>query len=217
MALKPLSAGSRCSTPQPREFPQSVPPAHPVQRVAAWLAVDVAIAPAFVLLLGGQTGGVDAVDATMARPPGPPPAALAAPARLACPAPQATTVVEGNDNGYYVVVDEVGNEAGSGSAIRPVSGPDDFGVLVQGRAAAGTITVSVALDNRTAAAVRFPGGLAVSVPITKDGMAWRTLQLTDPAVTELAPGASVSLSATTEAEGPGQYVFAASVETQRGT
>jgi hypothetical protein len=90
-------------------------------------------------------------------------------------------------------------------------------VIVRGRAAAGIITVSVTLENRTTAAVGFPGGLAVSVPITRDGTAWRTVQLTDPALTGLAPGASASLSATTETEGPGQYVFAASVEMERGT
>jgi hypothetical protein len=188
-----------------------------VQRAAAWaLAVGVAIVSAFLLLLRDPNGGVDGTGETIARPPGTPDA-LAAPALLAAPTLQATTVVEVNDNGYYVVVDERGNEAGSGSAIRPLPGPDDFGVIVRGRAAAGIITVSVTLENRTTAAVGFPGGLAVSVPITRDGTAWRTVQLTDPALTGLAPGASASLSATTETEGPGQYVFAASVEMERGT
>jgi hypothetical protein len=163
------------------------------------LAFGIAIAPALLLL---------------ARPPGPP-AAAATPDTPASPSPKTTTVVETSDNGYYVVVDEAGNEVGAASAIGPVTRTDDFGVMVQGRAAAGIITVSVTLENRTPAAVAFPGGLSVSVPITRDGTAWRTLRIDDPAVTELAPGASLSCSATTEAEGPGQYVFAASVETQR--
>lgn len=217
MGLKPLPTGTAPLHSSPSGASARRAPLHHVQRAAAWaLAVGVAIVPALLLLLRDPNGGVDVIDATIARRPGPP-AASAAPALFASTALQATTLVEVNDNGYYVVVDELGNEAGSGSAIGPVTGTDDFGVIVQGRAAAGIITVSVTLENRTTTTVAFAGGLAVSVPITRDGTAWRTVQLTDPAVTELAPGASVSLSAATEAEGPGQYVFAASVETQRGT
>jgi hypothetical protein len=238
MRLKPLRAGAGSRVLARR---LSV---HPVQRAAWSLAVGVAMAP--VLLPTGDVDVLEetisnppvAAASLPATPDLGQPASFAgsvliapsrtgvnetatgastAPAALASCARHPTTVVETNDNGYYVVVDEVGNEAGAGSAIGPVTGTDDFGVIVHGRAAGGLITVSVTLENRRTSRVSFPGGLAVNVPITRDGAPWRTVLLTDPAVAELAPGGAGSLSTTTEAEGPGQYVFAASVEMQRGT
>ena len=133
---------------------------------------------------------------------------LSSPARL---------VTERNDNGYFIVIDQAGNEVGSGSAIQLSNGGDDVHVEVSASLVpGGALKVDATMANASQSVLEFHGGLRMTVTVTRDQAPWRTAEIADPGVTTLAPGQSFAGHATLPgAQGPAQFVFAVSVNTWR--
>jgi hypothetical protein len=136
-----------------------------------------------------------------------------APAPASEPAP-ARTVVETNDNEAMVVVDADGQPSASLSATELRDGADEIRLYAYGDVSAGVLTVEVELTNGSAGTIAFPGGVRAQVTVTRDGVAWRTLELSDASIAGLAPGGALTLHATVPGvDGPAAYGFGASVET----
>jgi hypothetical protein len=133
---------------------------------------------------------------------------LSSPARL---------VTEENDNGYFIVIDQAGNEVGSGSAIQVSNDGDDVRVEVSASLApGGVLRVDATMANASRSVLEFHGGLRMAVRVTRDQAPWRTAEIADPNVTTLAPGQTFAGHTTlTGAQGPAQFVFAVSVNTWR--
>lgn len=175
---------------------------------------------------------LDAVPTTGAAPTTPPPApatstvvthpsasSQAAPAPTTPPAlttrapapatPVGEAVTPGTyhelpDTGNYIVIG--GTPGGAeGSGTTEGNGPERlrFAVSVGGGDDGGT--VGARLVNVSGRTMRFPGGVHVTAEITKDGHPWRTFDLVDGAITELAPGQEASVGTSFAFDGPGQY------------
>ncbi|MGH2720756.1 MAG: hypothetical protein ACRDJO_04025, partial [Actinomycetota bacterium] len=131
------------------------------------------------------------------------------------PAAPARTVVETNDNEAVVVVEAGGEPSASLSATSVLrEGADEIRLYVYGDVAAGVLAVEVELTNGSAGTIAFPGGVRAQVTITRDGVAWRTLELQDASIGELAPGGALTLHATVPgADGRAAYGFGVSVGT----
>ena len=116
------------------------------------------------------------------------------------------TYAERSDNGAFVTL-EAGRVTEAGSALRQGDSPERLGLTVgwsplDGRA-------SARLHNTSGVPLDLPGGLAVTVRITRDGAPWRELVVSDPSVSTLAPGASVSAAGPGVAppDGDGTYAY----------
>jgi hypothetical protein len=133
---------------------------------------------------------------------------LSSPARL---------VPETNDNGYFIVIDQAGDEVGSGSAIQVSKEGDDVHVEVSASLApGGVLKVDATMANASQSVLEFHGGVHMAVTVTKDQVPWRTAEIDDARVTSLAPGQTFSGQTTlTGAQGPAEFVFAVSVDTWR--
>jgi hypothetical protein len=129
----------------------------------------------------------------------------------------ARPVTETNDNGYFVVIDQEGNEVGSGSATRMSTDADDIRVEVSASLApGGVLRADVTVANASPNVLEFHGGVRAEVTITRDEIPWRTAEITDPSVTTLSPSETFEGHATIEgAEGPAQFVFSVALDTWR--
>ncbi|MGH2689398.1 MAG: hypothetical protein ACRDKW_11400 [Actinomycetota bacterium] len=183
-------------------------PAAPVDDGGAGVAATMTVAqaaPAPVVLSPGPVPEASAATPTAPAEEAPP----------AAPAPTLRTVVETNDNEATVFVDADGGLSASLSATDELRDEaDDVRLYAYGDVSAGVLTVEVELANGTGGTIAFPGGVRAQVTITRDGAPWRTLELSDPSVTGLAPGSSLTLHATVPgADGPAGYGFGVSIET----
>jgi hypothetical protein len=131
------------------------------------------------------------------------------------PAPGGRTVVETNDNEAMVFVDADGEPSASLSATEELRDEaDEVRLYAYGDVSAGVLALEIELTNRAAGPIAFPGGLRAQVTVTRDGVAWKTLEVSDPTIVQLAPGGTLTLHATVPgAGGPAAYGFAVSVET----
>jgi hypothetical protein len=129
----------------------------------------------------------------------------------------ARLVTETNDNGYFIVIDQAGNEVGSGSAIQVSKEGDDVHVEVSASLApGGVLKVDATMANASQNVLEFHGGVHMVVTATRDQAPWRTAEIDDASATTLAPGETFAGHATlTGAEGPAEFVFAVSVDTWR--
>lgn len=145
------------------------------------------------------------------------------PAAPPSPSPTSPTrrrglVTEANDNGYFIVIDQAGNEVGAGSAIQLSKDVvDDVHVEISaGLAPGGVLMATVDMRNDSPDALEFPEGVRMVVTITRDGSPWRTVEIADATVTKLPPGGTFTGRATVSgAEGPAELVFAVSIDTWR--
>lgn len=131
------------------------------------------------------------------------------------PGPEpARTVMETNDNEAMVVVDADGEPSASLSATELRDGADEIRLYAYGDVSAGVLTLEIELTNGSIGAIAFPGGVRAQVTVTRDGVAWRTLEAADASIAGLAPGGALTLHATVPgADGPATYGIGASVET----
>jgi hypothetical protein len=129
----------------------------------------------------------------------------------------ARLVTETNDNGYFIVIDQAGEEVGSGSATQIPEEGDDVRVEVWASLApGGALRVDATMANASQSVLEFHDGLRIVVKVTREGAPWRTVEVADPDVVELAPGQTVSGQATvTGLQGPAEYVLSATVDTWR--
>lgn len=109
-------------------------------------------------------------------------------------------------------VDPRDEVAGSAAVV----GPDDGVVLtVSGSAQGDRAVVRATVENATDGAIVFPDGLSVRVSVEHDGRAWRTLEVSDPAVTGLGAGERASVSTEVGLDEPGEYELAGEVRYRR--
>ncbi|MGH9154109.1 MAG: hypothetical protein ACRD03_17380, partial [Acidimicrobiales bacterium] len=117
------------------------------------------------------------------------------------------TYPERSDNGAFVTL-EGGAEVAAGSAVEEGDGPERLRLLVGWSPRNGQATAR--LTNASAVPLELPGGLAVTVRVSRDGAAWRDVVVSDPSVRTLAPGTSVSVVGPGAAppDGDGTYRYA---------
>lgn len=129
----------------------------------------------------------------------------------------ARLTTETNDNGYFIVIDQAGEEVGSGSATRLPEDGDGVHVEVWGSLApGGALRVDATVANGSQSALEFHGGLRMVVTVTREGAPWRTAEIADPSVTELPPGGRFAGHATLPGlQGPAEFVLSATVDTWR--
>ena len=129
----------------------------------------------------------------------------------------ARLVTETTDNGYFLVIDQGGEEVGSGSATQLPAEGDDVRVEVWGSLApGGALRVDATMANASQSVLEFHDGLRMEVTVTREGAPWRTAEIVDPRVTELAPGATFAGHTTIPGlHGPAEFVLSATVDTWR--
>lgn len=137
-------------------------------------------------------------DAPVSTAPAAPPAAEPAP-----PPPQ-EEVVTVTDAAFFTYREDP-NESVAGSATTVERDDASVRLTVSGFESEGRAMLSASVENASGGAIRFPEGLGVRLTITRDGAPWRTVDLTDPAVVELAPGAQAGVSGEEPLDGYGEY------------
>jgi hypothetical protein len=126
-------------------------------------------------------------------------------------------VVEEMDNEAVVFVDADGGSSASLSAMHELrEAAGEVRLYAYGDVSAGVLSVEIVLTNGTAGTIAFPGGVRAQLTVLRDGLAWGALELSDPSVTELAPGGSLRLHTTVPgAGGPAVYALGVSIGTLR--
>lgn len=105
--------------------------------------------------------------------------------------------------GYVIHLAAQGMSGGSASSVS--SGPErlrfDLSVATDGTQG----TIGARLRNVSGRTMRFANGCRVVAEVSLDAKPWRTFDLVDPSVRELAPGQEALLEMTFSFDGPGQY------------
>jgi hypothetical protein len=141
------------------------------------------------------------------------------------PAPTTTTtaaqptgvVDEQSDNGYVFVYsnDPAANTSGSATTLERATTPRRLEFTVSGAMDHGPVAkFDVAITNVSGRQMVFPGGLDVRWVVQHDGAPWKTVHLTRPEITGLAPGGKLSGSAQAILDQFGDYSFTAIVSVQ---
>ena len=138
-----------------------------------------------------------------------------APATTAPPEPPpATITAEPADNAVHVVLGSSADDTSVQSTSGPSVGVDEVRVQLnvtpepQGTA----LPVEVTIENRSDHVMTFPDGLKANVTATRDGAVAATGTLSDTAVTQVAPGETVRVSALFDLGATGEYDLTVSVD-----
>lgn len=146
----------------------------------------------------GAAAPPDEGDAPISTAPAAPPAAEPA------PPPAQEEVVTVTDAAFFTYREDP-NESAAGSATTVERDDASVRLTVSGFESEGRAMLSASVENATGGPIRFPEGLRVRLTITRDGAPWRTVDLADPAVVELAPGAEAGVSGEEPLDGYGEY------------
>ena len=192
-----VRTAATASTPTPERSPIDAPP---------HVAASTAPSPAPV----AAPPSVIAAAPTPAPAPAPSaaPAPAPAPAAQPQPAPAPASRVERTDDLTRVVVGETAEDTSVQTTTRPSPEGDEvrMQLTVTPEPDGTTLPVSVRIENRSAETLTFEDGLRVA--ITADGERDATVTLSSD-VTELAPGASVTVDGLLDFGATGEYVVSA--------
>lgn len=108
-----------------------------------------------------------------------------------------------------------GSQGDAASSVQYLKGaPGALTLMVFGAPPAGTSDVATLyadLANGTGQAVTFPGGASVRITLTRNGQAFQTVTVSQPALPSLAPGQRATLQGTVALPGPGDYTLTAAL------
>lgn len=121
--------------------------------------------------------------------------------------------VQPSDNAFSFDYLQSGQRGGA-SSTGPETGTGVLVFEVQGVVVSDTPPAAVlraTLFNQRSFAVAFPSGLDVVVRVSRNGQPWQDVHLRNPAITTLAPGQAVDVSAEVALPGFGTYAFTGQV------
>lgn len=105
------------------------------------------------------------------------------------------------------------NIAGSATVI--VKGAGDVSLTVAGTPHDDRAVISATVENATAGAIVFEGGLEVTVDITYAGLPWKTVEPADRSVTQLRPGERATVTTEVALDAFGEYELSGEVFFER--
>jgi len=119
--------------------------------------------------------------------------------------------IASTDGGAFFLYaeDPKANVAGSATVI--VQGEGEVTLTVAGTPKGDRAVISAQVTNGTTAPIAFTSGLTVRIDIVFDGLAWKTVEPADIAVTELAPGETATVTTEVALGAFGEYELSGEV------
>lgn len=113
--------------------------------------------------------------------------------------------VASTDGGAFFLYAEDPRDNVAGSATVIVQGEGAVTLTVAGTPKGDRAVISATVENGTTRPIGFANGVTVSVDILRDGLAWKTVEPADIAVTQLVPGETATVTTEVALDGYGEY------------